>query len=314
MALQRWSEIVWETRQKLVRIWVRLDGKSNGWLGVGERAYKGFSAHQGNANAAAIAYYTLFSLFPLTLLLISLASFVLNSQEAQERALAVVAGYFPAAVDLVRTNIDRVLQLRSTASLVGILGLVWAASGMFGSISRAINLAWDVETPRPAWAERALAAGLVLLSAMLFFLSLYSGPAIRLVSRVSNLLLSGSPVSPSLVTRLARNILPYLLTALSFSFFYTILPSTHVAWLEVLPAALLTAMAWQVAQMVFTLYLGTFATYNLVYGSVAAVIALLLWSYMSGMIILLGAELAVQYARRRRGETPPGSEEESEKA
>ncbi len=314
MALQRWSEIVWEARQKLVRIWVRLDGKSNGWLGVGERAYKGFSAHQGNANAAAIAYYTLFSLFPLTLLLISLASFVLNSQEAQERALVVVAGYFPSAVELVRTNIERVLQIRSTASLVGILGLVWAASGMFGSLSRAINLAWDVETPRPAWAERALAAGLVLLSAILFFLSLYSAPAIRLVSRLSNLLLSGSPVPPSLVTRLSRNILPYLLTALSFSFFYTILPSTHVAWLEVLPGALLTALAWHMAQIAFTLYLGTFATYNLVYGSVAAVIALLLWSYMSGMIILLGAELSVQYARRRRGERPPGSDQESEKA
>ena len=314
MALQRWSEIVWEARQQLVRIWVRLDGKSNGWLGVGERAYKGFSAHQGNANAAAIAYYTLFSLFPLTLLLISLASFVLNSQEAQERALVVVAGYFPSAVELVRTNIERVLQIRSTASVLGMLGLVWAASGLFGSLSRAINLAWDVETPRPAWAERALAAGLVMLSAILFFLSLYSAPAIRLVSRLSNLLLSGSPVSPSLVTRLSRNILPYLLTALSFSFFYTILPSTHVAWLEVLPGALLTAMAWQMAQIAFTLYLGTFATYNLVYGSVAAVIALLLWSYMSGMIILLGAEFSVQYARRRRGETPPGSDQESDKA
>jgi membrane protein len=310
MALQRWSEIVWEARLKLVRVWVRLDGRSNGWLGVGERAYKGFAAHQGNANAAAIAYYTLFSLFPLTLLLISLASFVLNSQEAQDRALAVVAGYFPAAVELVRTNIERVLQLRSTASVIGIIGLVWAASGMFGSLSRAINLAWDVDTPRPAWAERALAAGLVLLSATLFFLSLYSAPAIRLVSRVSNLLLSGSPVSPSLVTRLTRNILPYLLTALSFSFFYTILPSTHVAWLEVLPGALLAALAWQVAQIAFSLYLGTFATYNLVYGSVAAVIALLLWSYISGVIILLGAELTVQYARRRRGEAPPGSEKE----
>jgi membrane protein len=281
---------------------------------VGERAYKGFAAHQGNANAAAIAYYTLFSLFPLTLLLISLASFVLNSQEAQERALVVVAGYFPAAVELVRTNIERVLQLRSTASIIGIIGLVWAASGMFGSLSRAINLAWDVETPRPAWAERALAAALVLLSASLFFLSLYAAPAIQLVSRLSNELLSGSPVSPSLVTRLARNILPYLLTTLSLTFFYTVLPSTHVAWLEVLPGALLTAMAWQVAQIAFTLYLGTFATYNLVYGSVAAVIALLLWSYMSGMIILLGAELTVQYARRRRGERPPGSEEEISEA
>ncbi len=301
-ALQRWNEIVWETREKLVRIWVRLDKMSNGWLGVGERSYKGFIEHQGTANAAAIAYYVLFSLFPLTLLLISLGSFVLNSQEAQERALAVVAGYFPAAVELVRTNIQRVLQLRGTASVVGIVGLVWSASGVFGGLSRAINRAWDVETPRPAWAERALAAGLVLLSAFLFFVSLYASPAIELVSRLSALVLSGSPVSPSLVTNLSSNVLPFLLTALSFSFLYTVLPSTHVRWTEVLPGALLAGLAWQVAQIGFTIYLGTFASYNLVYGSVAAVIALLLWSYISGVIILLGAEFTVQYARRRRGE------------
>lgn len=182
-ALQRWNEIVWETRESLVRIWVRLDARSDGWLGVGERSYKGFLQHQGTANAAAIAYYTLFSLFPLTLLLISLGSFVLNSQEAQERALAVVAGYFPAAVELVRTNIERVLELRGTAGVIGVLGLIWSASGLFGGLSRAINRAWDVQTPRPAWAERALAAGLVLLSALLFFLSLYSTPVIELVSR-----------------------------------------------------------------------------------------------------------------------------------
>lgn len=301
-ALQRWNETVWETRQKLVRIWVRLDAKSDGWLGVGERAYKGFSAHQGTANAAAIAYYTLFSLFPLTLLFISLGSFVLDSQEAQERALTVVAGYFPAAVELVRTNIERVLQLRGTASLIGVLGLIWSASGLFGGLSRAMNRAWNVEQPRPAWAERSLAAGLVLLTAFLFLISLYSTPVIELVSSLSRLLLSNSPVSPSLVRNLSSRILPYLLTALSFSFFYTVLPSTHIAWVEVLPGALLASFAWQVAQIGFTIYLGTFASYNLLYGSVAAVIALLLWSYISGVIILLGAEFTVQYARRRRGE------------
>ncbi|NIN67255.1 MAG: YihY family inner membrane protein [Anaerolineae bacterium] len=301
-ALKRWNEIIWETRLKLVARWVRLDKMTDGWLGVGERAYKGFIQHQGTANAAAIAYYVLFSLFPLTLLLISLGSFVLNSQEAQERALVVVAGYFPAAVELVRTNIERVLQLRRTASLVGIVGLIWAASGVFGGLSRAINRAWDVETPRPAWAERALAAGLVLLSAFLFFVSLYASPAIELVSHFSALVLSGSPVSPSLVANLSSIVLPFLLTALSFSFFYTVLPSTHVRWIEVLPGALLAGLAWQVAQIGFTIYLGTFASYNLVYGSVAAVIALLLWSYISGVIILLGAEFTVQYARRRRGE------------
>jgi membrane protein len=296
-ALQRWSEIVWDTRLKLVAIWVRLDGRSNGWLGVGERTYKGFLKHQGHANAAAIAYYTLFSLFPLTLLLISLGSLVLNSEEAQGAALALVRGYLPAAVGLVRGNIQRVLELRGRATIIGVVGFVWAASGVFGGLSRAINRAWDLHRPRPPWAERALALGMVLLIALLFFLSIFSTAAFEVVSRLSTVILF-EPVWTGLSTR----ILPYIFTVLLFSFLYRVLPHARVAWTEVLPGALLASLAWEVAKYGFTLYLTSFAAYNLLYGSVAAVIALLLWSYISGVIILLGAEFTVQWARRRRGE------------
>jgi membrane protein len=301
-ALQRWNEIVWETRLKLVAIWVRLDGRSYGWLGVGERTYKAFLEHQGNANAAAIAYYTLFSIFPLTLLLISLGSLVLDSEQAQEAALSTVELYLPTAVEFVQNNIQRVLQLRRAIGVIGAVAFIWSASGIFGSLSRAINRAWDVERPRPAWAERALAMGLVLLAALLFLLSLLSTAAFEVVGRLSTVILSQSPLEPDLLMSVASRVLPYILTALVFSFLYRVLPYTRVTWGEVLPGALLAGLAWEVAKVGFTLYLARFATYNLVYGPVATVIVVLLWSYISGVIILLGAELTVQYARRRRGE------------
>jgi membrane protein len=294
-ALQRWNEKVWQTRLRLVAIWVRLDGRSDGWLGVCERTYKRFLEHQGNANAAAIAYYTLFSIFPLTLLLISVGSFFLNSEQAQEAALAIVHVYTPTAVDFVQRNIEQVLELRGTIGVLSVAAFIWSSSGVFGSLSRAINRAWDVEQPRPAWAERALAAGMVLLIALLFFLSVLSTAAFELVARLSSIIL-GEPVWTGLTTW----ILPYIFTALLFSFLYRVLPSTRVAWSEVLPGAVLASLAWEVAKYGFTFYLTRFASYTLVYGPVAAVIALLLWSYISGVIILLGAEFAVQYARRRR--------------
>lgn len=296
-ALQRWNEKVWETRQRLVAIWVRLDARSDGWLGVCERTYKGFLEHQGNANAAAIAYYTLFSIFPLTLLLISLGSFYLNSEQAQQAALAAVRVYMPTAVEFVQRNIERVLELRGTIGIIGVLAFIWSASGVFGGLSRAINTAWDMDRPRPAWAERALAAAMVLLIALLFFLSVLSTAAFELVARLSIVIL-GEPVWTGLSTR----ILPYIFTLLLFSFLYRVLPYTGVAWSEVLPGAFLASFAWEVAKYGFTFYLTRFASYSLVYGPVAAVIALLLWSYISGVIILLGAEFTVQYARRRRGE------------
>jgi len=296
-ALQRWNEKVWDIRHRLVRIWVRLDARSDGWLGVCERTYKGFVQHQGNANAAAIAYYTLFSIFPLTLLLISLGSFLLDTAQAQPAALAVVRVYVPTGVEFVQRNIERVLEMRGTIGIIGVLAFIWSASGVFGGLSRAINSAWDVDRPRPAWAERGLAAGMVLLIALLFFLSLLSTAAFELVARLSTIIL-GEPVWTGLSTR----ILPYIFTLLLFSFLYRVLPHTRVTWPEVLPGALLASLAWEVAKYGFTFYLTRFASYNLVYGPVAAVIALLLWSYISGVIILLGAEFTVQYARRRRGE------------
>ncbi|MGB9300648.1 MAG: YihY/virulence factor BrkB family protein [Anaerolineae bacterium] len=305
LALRRWNDIVWETRLKVVRVWVRLDGKSNGWLGVGERTYKGFTNHQGNANAAAIAYYTLFSVFPLTLLLVSLGSFVLNSEQAREAAIAAVGTYLPAAVELVQRNIERVLQLRGTASVIGLIGFTWAASGVFGSLSRAINRAWDLERPRPAWAERTLAAGLVLLVAFLFSFSLLSTTVIEVALRLSRALLEQTHVTGTPLLELGSRILPYVSTVLLLTFLYGVLPSTRVALVEALPGALMTSFAWEVAKQGFTVYITSFATYNLIYGSLGAVIATLLWSYISGVIILLGAEFTVQYARRRRGQAPP---------
>lgn len=283
-----------------MRMWVRLDGRSRGWLGVFERSHKSFLKHQGNANAAAVAYYTLFSVFPLTLLLIALGSFFLDPQQAQEAALAAVGAILPGAVDLVQTNIQQVLESRGTAGVIGIVGFIWAASGVFGSLSRAINQAWDVDHPRSPWAERALAAGMVMLIALLFSLSLLSTAAFELVTRLSSVLLGESQVSPGATVNLLSRLLPYLFTALLFSILYGILPHARVAWAEVLPAALMAGFTWEVAKIGFAFYLSTFAIYNLVYGSLGAVIGLLVWSYLGAVIILLGAEFSVQYARRRR--------------
>jgi len=302
---QRWSDILWENRLKVVRFWVHLDGRCNGWLGVGERTYKGFINHQGNANAAAVAYYTLFSVFPLTLLLVSLGSFVLNIEQAREAAIAVMGNYLPGALELVESNIERVLQLRGTASVIGLVGFIWAASGVFGSLSRAINRAWDLERPRPAWAERALAAGLVMLVAFLFSFSLLSTTVIEVALRISRALLEQTQVAGTPALEWGSRILPYLSTVLLLTFLYAVLPYTRVALSEALPGALTTSFAWEVAKQGFTVYITSFATYNLIYGSLGAVIAMLLWSYISGVIILLGAEFTVQYARRRRGQAPP---------
>jgi len=141
---------------------------------------------------------------------------------------------------------------------------------------------------------------MVLSIALLFFLSLFSTAAFELMGRLSTVL-SGEPAaSAALLPGLLIRIIPYVFTMLLFWVLYRVLPHTQVTWSDVLPGALLASVTWEVAKDAFTFYVAEFAFYSLVYGSLAAVIVLLLWSYFSGVIILLGAELTVQYARRRR--------------
>jgi YihY family inner membrane protein len=150
-----------------------------------------------------------------------------------------------------------------------------------------------------------LAAGLVLLVAFLFSFSLLSTTVIDVALRLSRALLEQTHITGIPVLELGSRILPYVSTVLLLTFLYGVLPSSRVALVEVLPGALMTSFAWEVAKQGFTVYITSFATYNLIYGSLGAVIAMLLWSYISGVMILLGAEFTVQYARKRRGEAPP---------
>jgi len=301
-ALERWNLRFSRMGQVLLGMWKRLDRRSGGWLGVGERAYKAFLKHRGAFTSAAIAYYTLFSIFPLTLGLVSLGSLVLDSAEAQEAVLELVAAYSPAIVDLVEETIQQVLQARGTFGFIAVLGFLWSSVGVFSALNRAINTAWEVERPRPAWKERAIALGMVLSVVLLFFLSVFSTAFFEVRGRLPGILLGEPAASAGLPSRLAAAIVPYVFTALLFWVLYRVLPRAKVAWSDVLPAALLASLVWEVAKHGFAFYVAEFALYSLVYGSLAAVVVFLLWSYLSGMIILLGAEFSVQYARRRRPE------------
>ncbi len=298
--VRRWNEQLAETRHRVLRMWARLDAASAGWLGVGERAYKAFMKHRGAFTSAAIAYYTLFSIFPLALGLVSLGSLVLDSEEAQEAVFELIASYSPAIVELVGQTIQQVLQARGAFGLIAILGFLWSSAGVFGALSLAINTAWEVERPRPAWKERAIALGMVLSVVLLFFLSVFSTAFIEVGNRLAAMLLGYTVFADDVAPRLLAAIVPYLFSLLLFWVLYRLVPRAPVAWSDVLPAALLASLVWEVAKHGFAFYAAEFALYSLVYGSLAAVVVFLVWSYLSGVIILLGAEFSVQYARRRR--------------
>jgi len=201
----------------------------------------------------------------------------------------------PGSGNLVKANIGQILRARGTVSLLAILSLLWSSSGIFSALDRAVNRAWDVAELRPFWRQKLLALGMIVGAGGLLLLSIVSTTVFSVIHRLR------LPLTDwRLFGNLLSTLLPLPLTISIFLLLYRILPNTAVRWSDVWPGALLAGLGWELAKYLFTWYLADFASYNLVYGSLALIIAFLAWSYYTGVILILGAEFTAEYARTRR--------------
>ena len=282
-------------RKRAKRIYTSADRKLGGWLSILRATGREFQDDGGYTMAAAIAYYALFSFFPVVLLMITVSSFFFSSAMAQEEVIVWVERYMPASGNLIRANIGQILRVRGTVSLFAILSLLWSGSGVFSALDRAVNRAWDLTELRPFWQQKLLAFGMIVGAGVLLLISIVSTTSFSVIRRLG-LSLTGWQLFGNLFSTL----LPVTLTISILFLFYKILPNTTVRWSDVWPGALLTGLGWELAKHLFTWYLTNFASYNLVYGSVALIIAFLAWSYYTGVIFILGAEFTAECAKAHR--------------
>lgn len=277
-----------------------LNQHTHGWLGLMALAIRQtlFKPESG-ISAAAISYYSLFSLFPITLLSISIASFYLGpmSQSFIIRRLEFIA---PAMGQLLGQTIGEIIQTRGTVSVIALLGLAWSGARIFDTLNQTLNLIWTHKRRRPIWKQRGLS--------ILFVLAL-AGPALFLVS------VAGSTVShlrawmPNQLDLLASYVsffVALLLDIILLIMLYFLLPHGSSTWRDIVPGAIAAGLFWEIAKRAFLLFVsGYVSASNLVYGSVAAIIAFLVWAYLSGMIFIFGAHLNVLYYQRKQQATAP---------
>ena len=252
--------------------------------------------------AASVAYYAIFSLFPLLLGVIVVLSLVLEPARVEEELLAVTAQYLPGAETLISENIENVLRVPGAIGVVAIVGLLWSASGVFGSIARVLDRAWSVGQTHAFHIIRFRSILMVIGVAGLFLLSLVSSTLVQ-----SAQLLEFDPFGVGgFLASSARTLLLGTSIAGSLAFpllLYRFAPSERVPWREVVPAAILAGVFFEVAKGVFLFYLHSFAGFDRVYGSLSLVIVLLLWAYISALILILGAEFGGALGRWRQGVT-----------
>ncbi|MCJ7551281.1 MAG: YihY/virulence factor BrkB family protein, partial [Anaerolineae bacterium] len=196
----------------------RLDERAHGWLGLVTGVAQATLRPETGIMAAAIAYYALFSLFPLTLLSIAIASFSLGPAMEQQLVIQRLEFIAPALGQLLGRNIDAIIRARGPVTVAALVSLIWSASTVFYTLTLTLNEMWGIKRRRPVWKRRGLAV-LVVLALV--------GPALFLAAFAGSILVDLRHWLPAPIIWIEGGIslaLALLLDAVGFMLLYILLP------------------------------------------------------------------------------------------
>ena len=241
--------------------------------------------------AAQLAYYFFLALFPAVLFVLALASFfpLTNFIDDVVRVLRPIA---PADVlGFLEEQLRRISDADSGGILtIGILGAIWSSSAAVVAIVGSLNRAYDIEEGRPWWKVRLTAIGLTVALAVLVLTSftlIVAGPTLAERLAVS----FGFGAVFEWTWKILQWPLAFLLVSSAVGLVYYFGPDAEQDWVWITPGAVVGTLLWVIVSLLFKFYVANFADYNATYGAVGGVIVLLLWFYISGLAILVGAEL-----------------------
>jgi membrane protein len=260
--------------------------------------------------SAAIAYYTIFSLPPLLVILVGVAGALFGAAAVQEALTGQVTSLAGAAAAReIRTMIENAGDLGEglAGKLVGVLLLFVGASGAFGQLQKSLNRAWEV---RPAKGsgfkklllKRVLSFGMVLTIAFLLLVSLALSAALAALSAGVEDMLPGGV--PTVVWQVVNFVVSFGVVTLLFAALFVVLPDAKVAWRDVWVGAAFTAFLFTLGKWAIGLYLGR-SDPGSAFGAAGSLALLLVWIYYSALILLAGAEFTQVWAQHRGGQIVP---------
>src|SRR5918994_2483188 len=288
------------------------DLSKRSWKHTAKMAFAEFKRDQCTDLAAALTYYAVLSAFPAFIVLASLVGVVGNPQSTAESVIRLITDLGQEDVaDQLRGTIEELTQNRGAgfALVFGALLALWSASAYVGAFGRAMNTIYEVDEGRPFWKLRPLnlLVSLVLIigaALMLLGLALSGGLASEVGERLG---LSDTAVT---VWNIAKWPLMLFVLALMVAVLYYATPNVQqprFRWMSV--GAGLAILIWVVGSVAFGLYVGNFGSYDKTYGSLAGVIIMLLWLWITNMALLFGAEFDAELERARELEAGIEAEE-----
>lgn len=295
------KNVITRAAQRLEALFNRADGATRGWLGTLRGALDSFALARGAQASAAAAYYAMFSLFPMLMVLVVSLSYLVDAQTAQELVYTLATRFLPndsGIASLVTETFAGIYSQRGTVGLIGLVALLWSASGVFTTLTFNIDLAWS-QTRRPnPFKARLIGLLLILLlfGALLLalFFSTVSGALAALPALFTYL-----GIDPELGRLGTLQVVSILVTVVAYTGLYRWIPNRHVPWRAAIVPALLAALASQIVNAGYSWYLGSgFSRYELLYGPLTTIIVLMFWFYLTVLIILVGAHLGAAIAGR----------------
>ncbi|WP_433336552.1 YihY/virulence factor BrkB family protein [Spirillospora sp. CA-294931] len=270
------------------------------WWGALKRTVKEYMDDGLGDWAAALTYYSVLSIFPAMLVIVSLVG--LAGTSVSQDLIDNVGKTAPGSVKDVLVNALTELQRgRGGAGLVALLGLAaafWSASGYVGAFMRASNVVYDIPEGRPLWKTLPLRVALTVATLVLLAVSaiavVVSGPLAR---KAGDLL--GLESAAVTAWNIAKWPVLLLVVSLLFALLYWASPNARHGFRWVSPGGVLAMLVWLAASAGFAFYVANFGSYNKTYGSLAGLIVFLVWLWVTNVAILLGAEFNAELERGR---------------
>ena len=282
-------------------IYQQVDSLCGGTLTIIVKTIEGFIEARAMESAASMAYYALFSFFPLLIFVVGSASSLLKDEPVQQLVLDAVEKYLPIALDLVKGNIEHAVNASSAVQIVGTIGLLWAATGVFTALTHSIDRAWHTASERNFVFGRLVALAMVASLTGLLIVWILFTTVFNLLPWFEIPIFGGLVVYQTYAWSIASQTVPGFAIFLMFVNLYRWVPNTKVRWREAAAGAVIASLGWEIANTTLSWYLtGAWARYQLIYGSLGTAVALLLWVYVSSAIVLFGAHLSANIALQTR--------------
>jgi membrane protein len=288
-----------------------------GWRELAKRVWSEVQKDNVFGRAAELSYYFLLALFPFLIFLTSIIGIVLGSGTGTRHALFQYLARImpPSAFQLIDNTMYEVSESSGGGKIsFGILAALWAASNGLGAITESLNTAYDLKETRPWWKQRLTSIGLTVALSILII-----GALILVVAggHIAEWLAAHYGLGPVFPTGWKIIQWPVVLACMTFAFalIYYLAPDfREQAWQWLTPGAVIGVVLWLLVSLGFRVYLHYFNSYNATYGSLGAVIILMLWLYFTGAAVLIGGEVNSEIENAAAKQGDPEAKEKGEKA